>query len=801
MKKIFTLVFTILLSNSFAQKYSIEGLIKDSKNQGVPFATVTLHKSADSSFVKAEVSTENGGFKIAGIISGTYFFRVSSVGFEKYESPKFGVVDKNLSIVDITLSEANNLKEVVVKGTKPLVEVLADKTVFNVQSSMAATGTDALELLRKAPGVILDNNENVVLEGKTGVRIFIDGKPSILQGADLNQYLKSLQASDIESIEVITQPSSKYDAAGNAGIINIKLKKDKRFGTNGSASIGYGYGVYGKLNTSLSLNNRSKKVNVFGTASNRLGNSFNTINLYREQLGFFYDSRNESKSSFNGTNVKVGADFYLNSKNTLGLILNTNFNVNDQIGQTRTPISKIGENIPQQVLIADNRTESDNSNVYFNSNYKYADTLGRELNLDFDYGQYRSERLTYQPNIYKNGTETVELSSRIFNMSSPTDIDLLSAKVDYEQKVGKGKATVGIKFSSVTTDNNLLFEDLIDGNPIKNLERSNDFTYNEIINAAYMNYNIKIKKINIQGGLRVEQTISEGKLKSINPKPTDNVKRNYTDLFPSAGLTYAANQKNSWGLTYSRRIERPNYQTLNPFEYQIDELTFQRGNPFLQPQYIQNIKFSHTYKYTLNTSISFSRVNDFFAQITDIDKTDSRKNFIMQRNIATEDVLNFSVSYPFNVTKWWSVFTNLGLNFQNYTSKDPQFKPLSTEVFNLYGQNTFSLSKTIKAEVSGWFASGGVWGGTYLIKPLGSLDLALQMPLFHKKVSTRLTFTDVFFTSPWRGGSQFGDLRIDGKGTWESRILRINLSYNFGNKQVKSSRQRKTGLDDAANRI
>lgn len=804
MKKLFSinLILSFLFTSSFcfAQTYYAKGLVKNEANEGVSFATVSVFQTKDSTLVKVDASDINGGWKINGLKAGKYFLKVNSVGLQTFRSPDFEVIDKNIDFQTFILStETMLLKEVSVKAQKPLVEVLADKTVFNVQSSLSATGTTGFELLRKSPGVVIDNNENLILAGKTGVRIYIDGKPSVLMGQDLNDYLKSLQASDIEAIEIITQPSARYDAAGNGGIINIKLKKDKRFGTNGSLSAGYGYGKFGKLNTSVSLNNRNRKTNFFGTYSNRLGETWSFINFYRQQVGTIFDQKSETVSDAKNNNVKVGFDFFASKNSTFGVILNGNFNNNANRNFSRTPISSITSQQIEQVLVADNRSQSKNYNLYLNTNYKFADTLGHELNVDFDYGQYGNQRQSFQPNFYKNGAENQILSERIYRMKTPTEISILSTKIDYEQRLLQGKFSVGAKVSIVKTNNTFDFFDVIDNQDIFNTNRSNDFAYTENINAAYFNYTRSIKKINFQFGLRAEQAISEGNLTSIQTNKDAQVKRNYINLFPSGGITYDKNQNNSFALNYSRRIERPTYQSLNPFEWQLDELTYQKGNAFLQPQYTDNIKISHTYKYTLTTALSYGYVRDFFAQITDT--TGFNRNFLMERNIANQSIVNFEISYPFEVNKWWNVYFNVNAYHTKFTSEDPKFKAIKANVLSFYGQNTFSLPNKFNLEVSGWYSSPGVWGGTYATRSIGSLDMALQKKIFNEKISVRLAVSDLFFTSPWRGKTEFGGIKINGSGGWESRQVRLNLSYNFGSNQIKTTRQRNTGLEDEKSRI
>ncbi|MEO0059685.1 MAG: hypothetical protein RLZZ312_1332 [Bacteroidota bacterium] len=480
------------------------------------------------------------------------------------------------------------------------------------------------------------------------------------------------------------------------------------------------------------------------------------------------------------------------------MVLNGNFNNSFINADTRTPITTVGNSNPSQVLIAENNTKSLSYNVQSNANYRYVNDSGQTVSVDADFGKYQNLQSTFQPNSYFNGNETQIVQQVNFLMRTPINIQILSLKADYEQNLMKGKLGLGFKTSVVNTNNVFDFFDFSNGQPIQNFTRSNTFKFEENINALYFNYNKTIKKFGYQIGVRAEQTVSTGDLISTQTNLNNKVKRNYTDFFPSAGVTYNPNQNNSWQLNYSKRIERPGYQSLNPFEMQIDELTFRRGNPFLQPQYINNFKVAHIYKYKLSTSLSYSYISDFFAQITQAEG--ATRNFIMQRNVANQEVWNLGISYPFSPTKWWDVYANVQASNSAYQGNDANFVSITQNNFNLYGQNTFSLPKKIKFEVSGWFSSPSVWGGTYRTKSLGSLDLAIQKKVWKDKINVRMTLSDVFFTSPWRGDFAFGDLEIRGNGGQESRQFRINLSYVFGNSNVKAT-QRKTGTEDENQRI
>ncbi|WP_299526893.1 outer membrane beta-barrel protein, partial [Winogradskyella sp.] len=503
MKTIVQLTVLLITSLAIQAQSSLSGLVVDEELQPIPAAIVSVYTTDKSTFVKAAVAEDNGKFIIKKLASGDYVLVVTSLGFEDYTSEKFTHSNTAKDFGVIKLNPASEtLEEVVIEAEKPMVQVMADKTVFNVQNSINAAGDSGFELLRKAPGVIIDNNDNLIVEGKTGVLIYIDDKPSVLRGEDLVNYLKSIQSSDIEAIEIITQPSSKYDAEGNAGIINLKLKRDKSLGTNGSIASGLTYGEFARVNNSISFNNRSKKTSFYGTFSNQFGESLGFINLYRQQNNTIFDARTETIYDNVNTNARFGFDWYTNKKSTFGIILSGNFSNNDSFADSRTPIIPNGNTNPEQVLVAGSDTQSDVSNLYTNINYKYKGDNGSSFNVDVDYGRYSRERENFQPNQYFNGDESQIISETINFMVTPIDIDLFTAKVDYEQNLLKGKLSFGGKFSKVVTDNQFDFFDRINGQDILNTERTNDFEYDENINALYFNYSRQFKKWNIQFGLR-----------------------------------------------------------------------------------------------------------------------------------------------------------------------------------------------------------------------------------------------------------------------------------------------------------
>lgn len=797
-------ILGLLTTQSMAQAPGkIAGAVTDNSGKALGAATVSLLQAKDSSLVKAAISDASGKFEIGVKVNGSYLLSYSLVSFENTYSPVFTYDGQNVAVKTVALSPAvSKLQDVTITAKKPMIEVKADKTIFNVEASINATGSNALELLQKSPGIQVDNNENISMKGKTGVRIYIDGKMMQLDTKDLAAYLKSINSNDIEAIEMISNPSAKYDASGNAGIINIRLKKNKKFGTNGSVNLGLVQGITPKGNGSVNLNYRDKKINLFSNAGGNIGDYQSTLLLYRLQKDTLYDQKSVNTSAGKSFNIKAGADYFINSKNTIGVMATTNFGKNEFISTSNTPIyyNPTGQFVKS--LQAFNNIPGNRTNANFNINYRYADTSGREINFDGDYGLFRGTGRSYQPNNYYGGNNNL-LYSIINRNSTPTNIDIYTAKLDIEQKLGKGKLGYGAKTSFVTTKNTFdFFNDNASGIPVKILDRSNSFTYKENVNAAYVNYQRQLsEKWSIQTGVRAEQTNSEGILtRADGTVQADNkVKRNYLDFFPSAAVSWNANKKNSFNLTFSRRIDRPTYQDLNPFENKLDELTYEKGNAFLRPQYTNSVELTHTFIGIINTTAGYSHVKDYATQVTD---TTGNATYVQQQNLATQQVLNFSISAPLAIKKWWNGYANIWYNYQMFKGAIGG-KSLSVNIpgYGAYMQQSFTLGKNYTAEVSGYFNGPNVWGATWKTRPQGGLDIGLQKLLFDKKATVKVSVTDIFRTNPWSATSDFGGMYIKGSGGWESRTFRVSMNWRFGSNQIKNSRERKTGLESEAKRI
>jgi hypothetical protein len=766
-------------------------------------ATVSLLKAKDSSLAKTAVTNTSGVFKMLSVKPGSYFLSATSVGHKKNSSAKFDIAEgQEFTSSPLILSQGiTSLSAVTVQAKKPMIEVRADKTVFNVENSINATGSNAFELLQKSPGVSVDKDDNISMQGKNGVKIYIDGKPTQMAGADLAAYLRSVNSADIESIEMITNPSAKYDASGNAGIINIRLIKNKNYGANGNISSGVGFGHTPKYNNSLSLNYRNKKINVFSNYSNSFGRSRFNFNLYRVQNDSTYDQHSINNNHNQTHNIKAGADYYLNTKNVIGVMVTANFNDNTTNTNSTTVISPNNTGIPNKILYASNNLPGTRNNIDYNINYRYADTTGKELNIDADLVNFRRKGTSFQPNYYRTPFTDILLDERIYRNNTPTDIDIYTAKVDYEQPFYKGKLGFGGKLTDVKTKNTFDFYNVYGTSSVKDIDRSNKFNYDENVKALYVNYNRPLsKKTTMQAGVRMENTKSEGDLISNVPHPDDRVKRNYTDFFPSGAITYTLNGKNTLNLSYSRRIDRPRYQDLNPFEDKLDELTFRKGNAFLKPQYTNSFQLSHTFLYKYVTSVSYSHIKDFFAQIID---TQQNRSFITQKNLAQQNIFSLNFSAPVTITQWWNAFATFNGYHSAYIADFGPGKKIHANVdaFSIYSQQTFSIPKGPSFELSGFYNSPTIWGGTFKSKGLGFIDVGVQQKLLKGAGTVKVSFTDVFKTLHWRGISDFGGNHLDASGHFESQQLKINFSYRFGNSLVKAARQRKASAEDENKRL
>jgi len=803
MRTLFLLLFVALVGVANAQ--TISGTAKDDTGTPLSGATVALVKAKDTAVVKLAVASGNGAYSFNNIEQGDYRIMISNVGYNTALSSTFAVNGENVTAPVVPVSKAAaDLKGITVTARKPIVEVRADKTVLNVEGTINAAGSDALELLRKSPGVTVDKDENLAVNGKNGVQVYVDGRPTPLSGSDLANYLKTMQSSQVEAIEIITNPSAKYEAAGNAGIINIRLKKNKAFGTNGSVTAGYAIGVFPKYNGSFNLNHRNKGLNVYGTYSVSKGNNHNPMSLKRTITDSFFNGQGYFRYDNQNHNVKVGADYSLNTKSSVGVLFNGSISDPKVTNYNRTDIGYQPTNKIDRVLVADNRSDLSRSNYNLNLNYNYTEANGKSLVINLDNGYFDNNNDQYQPNYYYTADGRTLTRSVIYQMIAPTTIHINSGKVDYEQNFAGGKLGLGGKVSVVKTDNDFKRYNVLNTGNELDYERSNRFKYDENINAVYANWNKGYKGVMIQAGLRVENTnnkgTSDGQKKdgSVYKPWTSSFKRNYTNFFPSASVTFNKNPMNQLSLTYSRRIDRPAYQDLNPFEFKLDEYTFMRGNTTLRPQFTNSFGITNIYKYRLTTTLNYSHISDLFSQIPDT--IEGNKSIMTKENLAKQDVISLNISYPFQY-KSYSVFANISTNYSMYKA-DLKGRKIDLNAFGgtLYMQHSLRFANVWTAELSGVYVAPSIFMGTLRSKGMGGVDLGLQKTIFKGNGTLKLSGTDLFHTFRFAGTSDFAGQKLDVLARWESRQFKANLTWRFGSTTVKAAKQRTTAADEEAKR-
>lgn len=805
MKSVIILLVTALFASATIHAQSITGTVKDSENNNQSGSSVLLLNKQDSSVVKINATNKEGKYLFENISEGSYLIKVSHVGYSTSFSEPFNLKNSDLSLKPVVLKKhSTQLGEVTVSAKRPLVELKADKMIVNVEGTINATGNDGIDLLRRSPGVMVDKDDKISMAGKNGVKVYIDGRPSPLSGTDLGNYLRSLQSSGIEKIELITNPSARYEAEGNAGIINIVLKKNKSFGTNGTVTAGYNIGKYAKYNGGFTLNHRSKKTNVYGSYNIGHGNNFGKLDLYREVEDSIFDQHSFSKRGFTNHNIKAGVDFFVNTKSTIGFVANSTLNKGDDLSTGPMSIKSKVSNTIDKILYSDALSNGKNNNYTLNGNYKFQDSIGRELNVDLDYGRYDNNTHQLISNEYLKPQASIPLNSNKYTIDAPTIIDIYSIKTDYQHPFRKGVLGYGFKLSWVNTDN--FFGKSNQGNSSNFVkETENNFVYNENINAGYVNYNKQYKGFSLQAGLRVEHTNSKGHSNGTTwvgnqGVPFDSViSKGYTDFFPSAAITLNKNPMKMWSFTYSRRIDRPTYSSLNPFELKLNDYTSQRGNTELSPQYTNSFGVSYTYKYKLNLTANYSHVKDMFSQIFDVEGS---KLIQTTKNLAKQDVISLNISYPYSY-KNFSLFSNLSTNYSMYKAHfGASNRNINLNVIagQLFTQSTLRFAKTWTAELSTLYLSPFVWAGTIKGKSLGFVDAGLQKQIFKGKGTIKASASDIFKTMHFRGTSDFGGQYSKVVAGWEASQFKLNLTYRFGSNQIKNNRQRKSGLEAEKNR-
>lgn len=802
--RFFSLLMLMTCADIDLYAATIRGVVKDKNGVALAGVSIVLLKDDNKTLAIADLTNDAGMFVLDGIANGSYYLKATMAGFDIYESGMLAIDGKDVELPLIQLQPQNTtLKEITVKAQKPFIEVKPDKIVVNVENSIVSAGSSVLDVLGRSPGVKVDQNDNISLKGKQGVTIMIDGKIMPVSGGDLANILKSMPSGTIDKIELISNPGAKYDAAGTAGIINIKTKKDQKIGWNGSANLAYGQGVYAKYNGGINLNYRNKKFNVFANYSYANRYWFNHLMLNRRfytpsgSLAFVYDQDNYSLFDFRNHIASTGIDYNISKNTTVGMSVNGGINkFNPKADNASKALGPNLETIYNFNTTGRHKNKYDNlaSNVYLRHSF---DSAGRELSVDADYARYSNTSNQNFVTTYTN-TEGGQYMPDYYMKSYLNGVtQIRSLKADYSNPLpNKMKLDAGIKTSYVTADNEPLFYEKNATDYVLDTTRSNHFLYTENVNAAYVNFSKDWDKWSTQIGLRAENTNVQAKQITLN----STYDRNYTQLFPSVALQRHVNEKNDIGLTLSRRIERPNYDQLNPFKFFIDKTTYKEGYPYLNPASSYSAELSHTFKQKFVTTLTYSITSNVLVEVIQPSETEDSVTVQTTKNLKRMSFYGISGAYPFQITKWWSNVTNFNIYYSFYEGFIANTNLSNgAPTFDIYTTNSFILPKDYSAEVSFFYQAPQVYGFMD-VKANWMLNAGIQKNMFDKKATIKVNVQDIFWKAYPRGTSTYTGYVEDFTATRDTRVATITFTYRFGNKSIAQVRRRSGGAEDEKRR-
>ena len=815
MKKIFALsAFILLRMLADAQTNNtgtIKVFVKGDRETALENVTVSLLKGKDSLLVKLGITDDKGFAEFDHVLFASYLIKATVANYDNTYSATIN--DTSLKSNEITLSMhpiSSVLKEVRVQATRPFIQKLSDRIVVNVDNSIISAGSSAMDVLERSPGVNIDQNDVISLRGKQGVIIMIDGKTTPMTGTDLANYLRGLPSDAIDRIDIITNPSAKYDAAGNSGIIDIHMKKDQRLGANGSITAGYGQGVYPKSNAGINFNYRNKKVNVFGNYNYAYRKGLNHLildrNFYTNGV-FDGEDKKDNYTTFplNFNVARIGADFFLNKKTIIGFVVNSNF-VNYHNFNTNNSTVIDNQQNPSYTFQTHENSTSGNNNTVGNINFKHTfDSSGKELTADVDYGVYHSNALTNNSTDYYNLDGSKRQPSYILLGNQKGKLTLKTAKADYVNPFKNGaKLEAGFKTSDVSSDNDAKFFDASSGTPQNDTTKTNHFLYEEYNNAAYINFSKEYKKFNVQLGIRGEQTI----LKTHQEKGDIRFDSSYFQLFPSAFFNYKINKDQTLGVSVSRRIDRPNYSLLNPFLFLIDVSTYNTGNTALLPQFTWSYEINYTVK-NFNFALSYSHTKDVLniaiAKFKDVfpnsNFADSNITVEIPVNLAASDYFGLSVSAPIHIASWWNMINNADFYYNHFRGNlGGSALNKGAPAADIKTNNNFTFKKGWAAELNASFNSGGR-DGYMVAQPQWAISPGVQKSILKTKGTLKFSYTDIFWTNLPKAVITYPGKYIERWHAYrESRIATVTFTYRFGKSTVQGARRRTTGSEEERQR-
>lgn len=777
---------------SFSQLYA-QGQVKRSihitvlnEQKNVLEGSTVYVLNKDSVIIQSGAANAAGTIEFNQLTAGKYLVLASLTGYSNKYTSFIDLKKNNLFSDTIILkAKSNSLEQVTVVSKKPFIQFLLDKTVINPEANITNAGATVMDILEKSPGITVGKDGSIIMKGKPAVMVLIDGRPTQLSGAELQAYLSGMSASQIDVVELIENPGAKYDASGNAGIINIKTKTNRQKGFNGSMNLSVGQGFYSKTGNSINLNYRNGKINWFLNYGIRAAYEMQdlyTLRKYfnqKQEDSVLLEQPNFNKSSLLGNNIKTGFDFFLNKQTTLGLVFTGG--IFDKDTKSHSKIDWMNPNY--QVDSSINTLGENNLHIQragLNVNAKHKINERSELAVDLDY-------VRFDNNVDQNyQTQLVAASSNVIATKGniPSRLNIVTAKLDYSTRFKKIVLESGLKTAISKTDNLADYYLYDNNNWQADLSRSNHFLYNEKITAVYANADAEHGKWHWQAGLRYELTTYDAHQLGNTVVKDSTFKRNYSNLFPSAFVSYQADSNNIFTIRLGRRIDRPPYQQLNPFITTLNKYTYEAGNPFINSQYTWNFTLAHSYKQLLTTEFSYSYLKDYFSQIFIIDSNSSNvnKNIIIYTRGNVGSFQNFGITETFQkpITNWWNLTAVAVFNYK--IIKGVVWAPLQAEVaqLNISLNNQFKLKNGWGFEVSGYYQTKSQIDLQEWLTPQGELDLGISKQVMKNKGSLKLSVRDITYFQNYSGYSTFQNAHEPFTVKWDSRVVRLSFSWRFG---------------------
>lgn len=790
-----------LMTQAFSQDgTNVKGEIKNHQGLPLPDAVVSLHRMADTALLKAGLTNAAGQYVLERVKAGSYLVKVTHVSYKTSWINNVTVAEGVLALNSIALEpKSGTLTEVVVAARKPTVDQKIDATVINITELVRKEAPNAFEVLRFAPNITLSDNEDAIeMAGKNTVDVMINGRLVRMSARDLIKLLKSIPSSSVTQVDVMSNPSSKYDVQGNTGIINIRLKRTD-VGMNGNVNISHTEAINYMGDLSSNLNYGIGNLYLTGyfayhygkyqtkTQQNRLaGSQANPIVIDRDNVHI---------DKWSDPVLRIGADWFLSKRHTLGALIEMEKSTNTSRFNALTSLGRPNSGYDSSISTFSHSPNTRKWNTY-NINYRYEDTLGSEFNFDIDKSYYDKVDDNNVTNLFNKAGVTSNGPNNMFRTN--TVIDINTIKADYTKSFkSKLKLEAGAKLSFVNTDNNQLAQFMQTGQVKTDTARTNNFQYDERIQAVYANISKKIKKWGLQAGLRVENTIADGVSTNLKNVSINKPDTSYLNVLPSVFISYAPNRNNNFRFSFAQRIERPAYEDLQPFDYPVDLFFYHLGNPGLTVQKNSNAELNYVFKNKLNVTAAFVHTTDYFSTV-----------FFQQQDILFERIentgrsnnFNLNISYPVRPAKWWSaenrvtVFNNhfKGPLLEGYLNEGRwSYSLYTSQRFTLPGQNILRITARYNAPKLRLYMFD---------EENGSLSISLGRQVFNKKGILRIGASDVFLTQRRITKVDFGSLRYSEKSTWESRSVFLEFSLRFGSSKIKEPRDRQTGNTDEKGR-